>query len=182
MAAQWNKIVSVLLENGDADKIKKVILAAFSASRKKEGATQKELKDELISVVPKVDDWVELLQGAYDVAVGKIDADTAAERLMDRVAVRTVVLLDKAIEGGIRTVDRLCDAMADKYPQTSPIADKIKDFVQELSPDLKKLVDEEIPKLVEKAKPFVAKALKVGREKLNELKEKGFEILMEMVL
>lgn len=182
MAAQWNKIVSVLLENGDTDKIKKAILAAFTASRKKEGASPEELKGELDSVVPKVDDWVEFLQGAYDVATGKIDADTAAEKLMDRVAVRTVVLLDKAIEEGIpRTVDCLCDALADKYPQMSPIADKIKDFVRDLAPDLKKLVDEGIPKLVEKAKPFVAEGIKWGQDTLKNLKEKGLAKLAEMV-
>ena len=182
MAAEWNEIISSLLEKGEIDKIKKVLLAAFASSRKREGATSEQVKDELSSVVPEVDDRLEFLQSAYDVATGKMDPDTAASRLMDRVAVRTVVLLDKAIEEGIpRTVDRLCDALADKYPQASPIANKIKSFVRDLAPDLKKIVDEEIPKLAEKVKPVVAATIKLGREALKKLKEKGVEKLVEIV-
>ena len=180
MAAEWNEIISALLEKGETDKIKKVLLAAFASSRKKEGATSEQVKDELSSVVPDVDDRLEFLQSAYD--IGKMDPDTAASRLMDRVAVRTVVLLDKAIEEGIpRTVDRLCDALADKFPQASPIATKIKAFVRDLAPDLKILVDEEIPKLAEKVKPVVAATIKLGREALKKLKEKGVEKLVEIV-
>ena len=123
MAAEWNEIISSLLEKGEIDKIKKVLLAAFASSRKREGATSEQVKDELSSVVPEVDDRLEFLQSAYDVATGKMDPDTAASRLMDRVAVRTVVLLDKAIEEGIpRTVDRLCDAFAGQYKQAGPHA------------------------------------------------------------
>ena len=179
MAAQWNDIIASLLEKGEVDKIKKVILAAFVSSRKKEGAASEQVKDELDSVLPKVDDWGEYLQTAYDVAIGKIDADTAADRLVDRVAVRTVVLLDKAIEEGIpRVVDRLCDRLADKYPQACPITDKIKAFVHDLAPDLKKLVDEGIPKLAEKVKPVVAQGIKIG---LKKLKEKALEKLTELI-
>lgn len=182
MAAQWNDIISSLLEEGEVDKIKKVILAAFVSSRKKEGATSEQVKGELESVLPKVDDWGEYLQAAYDVATGKVDAYTAADRVMDRVAVRTVVLLDKAIEEGIpRVVDRLCDRLADKYPQASPIANKIKAFVRDLAPDLKKLVDEGIPKLAEKIKPVVVHGIKMGQKALKKLKEKALEKLSELV-
>lgn len=162
-------ILHSLLEGRKTDIIKKMVLVAVNVYQNKQGQDTK-ISSETISAI---DDVVELVQTAYDVATGKIDAYAAADHLVDRVTVRAVVVLETAIEKGVPiAVDALCRAIVASQPALAPLVPVIKNLSSMMTPPLKRLVANGMRAIANVAKPAIAKTIQSGQTIFRKASEK----------
>lgn len=154
------------LENGKVDTLKKYVLVAATVANKKEGKAQNP-----IQLMSSVDDAVEILKAGYEAATGRVDTYDAASRIVDRITVRAISGVERAIDVGLPVaVDALCDAITVYYPPFAAVKPVIQTLVAKVTPKVKEVVTNGIKALAEASKPIVSKALgklKTGIQKVS---------------
>ena len=128
-----------------------------------------------LAIASIVDEGLTRLKVAYQTSIGTIDVIEAADALIDRLAVRAVVAVDKAIERGIpMLLDRLCGAMVSVFPQTASLVPVIKSLEKYITPIAKVTARKGIQVIADTAKVVVRKvadkAKQVAKKISNFLK------------
>ena len=158
-AQNASSLIQELLLKGQADTIKKIALIASVLYKKSTGETV-----DVESCVSVVDNVVELINSAYQVGTGQIDANTAAGLLVDRLESRAVVFLDNAIDKGMPVaVDAICTYLSKVYPPFTFAVPYVKYIALNLQPAVTNAVRKGIHALSAAAKPFIAKAISSGQ-------------------
>ena len=133
------------------------------------------LPDSPVEIASAVDEGLTRLKVAYQTATGVLDSIEATDVLIDRLAVRTITVMDKVIEKGVPMVlDKLCTVMTKVYPPANAIVPIIKNAERYITVATKVVVRKGIHALAKAAKPIVlrtvAKVKSVARKVLNFLK------------
>jgi hypothetical protein len=128
-----------------------------------------------LAIASIVDEGLTRLKVAYQTSIGTIDVIEAADALIDRLAVRVVVAVDKAIERGVpMLLDRLCGAMVSVFPQTASLVPVIKSLEKYITPIAKVTARKGIQVIADTAKVVVRKvadkAKQVAKKISNFLK------------
>lgn len=111
-----------------------------------------------LAIASLVDEGMTRLKVAYQTATGELDIIEAADALIDRLAVRTIVAADKAIEKGVPIfLDRICTAMVSTFPQTATLVPFVKSFEKFLTPIAKTAVRKGVKMIANTAKTAVRK-------------------------
>lgn len=167
-AAGGNESFADYYKTGHTDELKKLLVVATKIYNK-----QNNIKEDPIQVASTIDDAIEVVKAAIDVATGKVDAEMVAQNLVDRVAVRAVCAADLAIEQGVPiVVDRLCAAIVSAYPPMAPAVPVIKMVANKMTTRLKTLVTKGITAAAKISKPFVARGLKSLRQQVQRISSK----------
>ena len=163
-----SSLIQELLLNGQADSIKKIALVAAALYKKQTGEVM-----DFESCVSVVDNVVELIDSAYQVGIGQIDANTAASRLVDRIESRAIVFLENAIDRGMPVVvDTVCALISKAFPPFSAAVPYVKYFATNMQPVVKTAVRKGIHAISEVAKPFIVRTIESGQRILAGAAEK----------
>lgn len=162
------EFIQKCFESGNVDSLKKYLIVAKSIANKNGGIIQP-----IGQVVSSIDDAVEILKAAYDVATGRVDAHVAADRIVDRITLRAVTVVETYIDNDLPLlVDGVCDAITAYYPPFAAVAPFVKQIVTKLTPEIKKVVEKGIKKLGEVAKPILAKVIQGVQERAQKVSSK----------
>ena len=124
-------------------------------------------------LVASVDNVVEIVKAAYDIATGKMDAHVAARKIVDRITLRAISAADVYIDRAVMGVNIMCDAISAECPPFAVVSPVIKTLSAKFSPKIKEVVAKGIRKLGENAKPIIAKAIGNIQKKTQERLQKS---------
>ena len=163
-----NSSLSDYLEIGKTDELKKILIVAKKIYNK-----QNSIEQNPIELTSTIDDSIEIIKTAIKVAEGKIDTNIAAQKIVDRVAVRAISAAEIAIENGVPVlVDNLCNALVVAFPEMAPAVPIIKIVAERLTPKIKEIATKGIKALAKLSKPYVAKGLKAFQNKTQKISSK----------
>ena len=172
------KTVQEFLDLPVNDKKEAVLKKLFTSSiilAKNKGVLPFNMPDSPVEIASAVDEGLTQLKVAYQTATGTLDSIEATDVLIDRLAVRTITVMDRVIEKGMPVVlDKLCMAMTKIYPPAIAVAPIIKSAERYVTVATKVVVRKGIRILAQAAKPIVqrtvAKVKSVAKKVLNFLK------------
>lgn len=172
------KMVQEFLDLPVNDKKEAILKKLFTSSiilAKNKGILPFNVPNSPVEIASVVDEGLTRLKVAYQTATGVLDSIEATDVLIDRLAVRTVTVMDKVIEKGVPVVlDKLCMVMTKVYPPANAIAPIIKSTERYITVATKIIVRKGIRTLAQAAKPIVqrtvTKVKSVARKLLNVLK------------
>ena len=172
------KMVQEFLDLPVNDKKEAILKKLFTSSiilAKNKGILPFNVPNSPVEIASVVDEGLTRLKVAYQTATGVLDSIEATDVLIDRLAVRTVTVMDKVIEKGVPVVlDKLCMVMTKVYPPANAKAPIIKSTERYITVATKIIVRKGIRTLAQAAKPIVqrtvTKVKSVARKLLNVLK------------
>ena len=161
--------------NNRKEAILKKLFTSSIILAKNKGILPFNVPDSPVEIASAVDEGLTRLKVAYQTATGVLDSIEATDVLIDRLAVRTITVMDKVIEKGVPVVlDKLCMVMTKVYPPANAIAPIIKSAERYITVATKIIVRKGIRTLAQAAKPIVqrtvTKVKSVARKLLNVLK------------
>lgn len=162
------QFISECLESGEVDSLKKYLIVAQSIANKEGG-----ISSPIGQLVASVDNVVEIVKAAYDIATGKMDAHVAASKIVDRITLRAISAADVYIDRAVMGVNIMCDAISAECPPFAVVSPVIKTLSAKFSPKIKEVVAKGIRKLGENAKPIIAKAIGNIQKKTQERLQKS---------
>lgn len=169
------KVVQKFLDTpfGDAveAKFKKVFAAATIAANDK-GTLPFSLDDKSpISIVSAIDEGLNRVKVAYQLAQEELDPIEATDLLIDEVASRVITVADKVIETDVPVLlDVLCAAVARVCPPAIAFAPVIKSAERFLVPAAKKAVRRGLAIVTDTAKSAVRSTVKAAKKLGNKLR------------
>ena len=172
------KTVQEFLDLPVNDKKEAILKKLFTSSiilAKNKGVLPFNVPDSPVGIASAVDEGLTRLKVAYQTATGVLDSIEATDVLIDRLAVRTITVMDKVIEKGVPVVlDKLCMVMTTIYPPSKTLVPIIKSAERYITVATKVVVRKGIYTLAKAAKPIVqrtvTKVKSVARKLLNSLK------------
>lgn len=161
--------------NNRKEAILKKLFTSSIILAKNKGILPFNVPDSPVEIASAVDEGLTRLKVAYQTATGVLDSIEATDVLIDRLAVRTVTVMDKVIEKGMPVVlDKVCMVMTKVYPPAVVVVPIIKSAERCITVATKVVVRKGIRTLAQAAKPIVqrtvAKVKSVARKVLNFLK------------
>ena len=161
--------------NNKKEAILKKLFTSSIILAKNKGILPFNVSDSPVEIASAVDEGLTRLKVAYQTATGVLDSIEATDVLIDRLAVRTITVMDKVIEKGVPVIlDKLCMVMTKVYPPANAIAPIIKSAERYITIATKVVVRKGIHALAKAAKPIVqrtvTKVKSVARKLLNVLK------------
>ena len=172
------KTVQEFLDLPINDKKEAILKKLFTSSiilAKNKGVLPFNVPDSPVGIASAVDDGLTRLKVAYQTATGMLDSIEATDILIDRLAVRTITVMDKVIEKGVPVVlDKLCMVMTKVYPPAKVVVPVIKSAERYITVTAKIVVRKGLYTLAKAAKPIVqhtvTKVKSVAKKVLNFLK------------
>lgn len=172
------KTVQEFLDLPINDKKEAILKKLFTSSivlAKNKGILPFNVPDSPVEIASAVDEGLTQLKVAYQTAKGTLDSIEATDVLIDRLAVRTITVMDKVIEKGMPVVlDKFCMVMTKIYPPSITVVPVIKSAERYITVATKVVVRKGIYALAQAAKPIVqrtvTKVKSVARKVLNFLK------------
>lgn len=172
------KTVQEFLDLPVNDKKEAILKKLFTSSiilAKNKGVLPFNLPNSPVEIASAVDEGLTQLKVAYQTTKGTLDSIEATDVLIDRIAVRTITVMDKVIEKGMPVVlDKFCMVMTKIYPPAIAVVPVIKNAERYITVATKVVVRKGIRTLAQAAKPIVqrtmAKVKSVARKVLNFLK------------
>ncbi len=151
--------------------LKKLFAAALIKAEENGLLSELELSDKSpMAIASLVDESLTRLKISYQTGEGILDPIEAAEALIDRVAVRTISVVEKVIEKGVPlAVDGLCKMLIEAYPPAIaivPLIKKAEKFVTEKAKQLAKKGIEQIAKSAKSAVRNLAENTKKVAQKV----------------
>lgn len=164
------KSVQEFLDLPINDKKEAVLKKLFSVSivlANKKGVLPFEMPQSPEEIAGTVDDALTRLKVAYQTGGDKLDSIEAMDALVDRLAVRTMVMTDRVIEKGVPLVlDKVCIVLA-KHPSTIALVPIIKGAERHITVATKVVAHKGIRRLAEVAKPVVRKVVLKAKSVVN---------------
>lgn len=172
------KTVQEFLDLPVNDKKEAILKKLFTSSiilAKNKGVLPFNVPDSSVEIASAVDEGLTRLKVAYQTATGVLDSIEATDVLIDRLAVRTITVMDKVIEKGIPVVlDKLCMVITKVYPPAKIVVPVIKSAEKYITVATKVAIRKGVHTLAKAAKPIVqrtvAKVKSVANKVLNFLK------------
>lgn len=172
------KTVQEFLDLPVNDKKEAILKKLFTSSiilAKNKGVLPFNLPNSPVEIASAVDEGLTQLKVAYQTTKGTLDSIEATDVLIDRIAVRTITVMDKVIEKGMPVVlDKFCMVMTKIYPPSIAVVPVIKSVERYITVATKVVIRKGIRTLAQAAKPIVqrtvTKVKSVARKALNFLK------------
>lgn len=157
------KTVQEFLDLPVNDKKEAILKKLFTSSiifAKNKGVLSFNVPDSPVEIASAVDEGLTRLKVAYQTATGVLDSIEATDVLIDRIAVRTITVMDKVIEKGVPVVlDKLCMVMTKVYPPAITVVSIIKSAERYITVATKVVVRKGIRTLAQAAKPIVQRTV-----------------------
>lgn len=157
------KTVQEFLDLPVNDKKEAILKKLFTSSiifAKNKGVLSFNVPDSPVEIASAVDEGLTRLKVAYQTATGVLDSIEATDVLIDRIAVRTITVMDKVIEKGVPVVlDKLCMVMIKVYPPAITVVSIIKSAERYITVTTKVVVRKGIRTLAQAAKPIVQRTV-----------------------
>ena len=120
------------------------------------------------AIASVVDDGLTRVKAAYKMTTGEIPIEEIADALIDAAAARAIAVADKALDNPEASVEILCDAISEAFPEVAETVQSIKPVIKQLAikiaPELKEPVHKGINQLAEYAKKAVRAIIASSRE------------------
>lgn len=138
--------------------LKKIFASAVIIANRK-GVLPFLLPESAEEIASMIDDGLTRLKVAYKQQIGELDIYEAADALIDKVATRTIALVENAVEIGLPIVSKKIAMTMYANPYTAPIAPFVEHVLPYVAEPVKKIVCNGIKVVAEVAKKTIHNAI-----------------------
>lgn len=165
VSQSWTEMIG----GDNPNKAKKIMSIALMLASKAGDAT---MESTAVVVASMADEIVERIRVAAQVGKAMLDPEEAINRLVDCVAVRMIVVADRAIEKGLPIIaERIVQVIGRVYPPASVLAPIIRTVIQMTTPLVKEYVHKGIRFIAETSKHIIKTGIKQVRVAFSRVRE-----------
>lgn len=153
-----NKFLELPLNSPEEVNLKKIFATAVVIANEK-GILPFRLPENAEEIASLVDEGLTRVKLAFKQQTGEMDAYEVADALIDKVALRAIVILDSVIDESLPIIAESLSKLALKHPYTASLAPFIEIVVPYVAEPVKNAICKGIRFIANESKPIVHKAI-----------------------